>query len=363
MTSGQRNNEAFLRISTINGVCNQHNVSDGGNVVHANSFCAAGHACRDCGCGRPVALCSCFTCGRKRGVRPPTVVQPITSTAQGAPVMRPKKPFRLGPISNGARQSAPGASNARRTSGNRRSSSTLLACVLAKPRPGSSSMRQGSMPACCARAPLASSSAPTSAHTSAASGGAKSAGAVQRTGVRRTVCCETRLLHRGGVASAVHEHIKRGRFSHGCEEPRVEPTTGHVVHDVRAFSRRSARHGRVECIYAQQRAAHAASQRGDDRDDALRFLLLRYPLRARARRLPADVHDVCTRCHHVQRGIGCPRGAAVVASTVAGSATIVRQRDEAFAGSDALMRFAHLKLSGVTFSTPMMRVRWPRRHM
>jgi hypothetical protein len=72
---------------------------------------------------------------------------------------------------------------------------------------------------------------------------------------------------------------------------------------VRAFSRRGARHGRVKGVHAQQRAAQAASQRGYDRDDALRFLLFGHPLRARACRLATDVHDVCASSNHQQCSI------------------------------------------------------------
>ena len=103
------------RISAVYCVCNQRNISDGGHVVHAHSFRATCYACRDCGRGCPVTLGGFFAWG-------PDMLcvshfGQLHEFAQDAPVMRPKKPFRLGPSSKGARRNAPGVSSARRTSG------------------------------------------------------------------------------------------------------------------------------------------------------------------------------------------------------------------------------------------------------
>jgi hypothetical protein len=72
---------------------------------------------------------------------------------------------------------------------------------------------------------------------------------------------------------------------------------------VRAFGSSGTRHGGVEGVHAQQRAAEAASKRSNDRDDAPSLFLLCHTHCARPRGLAADVHDIGTVSHHAQRGV------------------------------------------------------------
>mmetsp|Transcript_10118 Transcript_10118/g.30289 ORF Transcript_10118/g.30289 Transcript_10118/m.30289 type:complete len:234 (-) Transcript_10118:1074-1775(-) len=89
-----------------------------------------------------------------------------TSRSGGSlcPVTSPRKVFREGPTSRGAWRRAP--FRPRLTRGSPLISCRLPSDPLANPRPGSSRMRQGWMPAAMAASPWACSSAPTSVATS-----------------------------------------------------------------------------------------------------------------------------------------------------------------------------------------------------